>query len=223
MLLDLRFEWPVDDAGYKIVQSKYADPRADDRAGATLLFADLGPSIVRAGDTLRRYRPTEIHPTLYLDFSQLDGSDDACVKFASEFGYLGSGLLPQKEHDDLVGPAGEWLRDWREAITRLHDGVHAARHGDLPKVGFPGPLFEAFLAPRPPDGRLALYGRPRSLIGAMWLQFMEGVSEGRLIRACDHCQKLFEAGTEHRRIDAKFCSDRCRIKSNSNKRSRRDP
>ena len=63
---------------------------------------------------------------------------------------------------------------------------------------------------------------PECLRDALWLQLAQARTGGSAdFRECLLCQTLFATGIgTDRRADAKFCSDACRIKFNSLKRSR---
>ena len=206
-VLDMSFEWPVDDAGYSIVDHK---PKPSKGRSARLLTGEpSGPHIVRKGGPLRTTRPLELHRTLFVEFARLDGTDESCLRFANSFGFLG--LFPDEKMDDRVGPAGESLAQFRDAIADMRRVVNAwqaipdtfASNQEI-KIA----RLDASLVPI--DGRPTLRIRPRSLIGAIHLQFAQAVSTGLDIRTCDHCGKLFEIGGAGRTRKARFCSDRCR-------------
>ena len=206
-VLDLSFEWPVDDAGYSIVDHKPKPPKG--RSARLLTGEPSGPHIVRKGGPLRTTRPLELHRTLFVEFARLDGTDESCLRFANSFGFLG--LWLDEKADDRVGPTGESLDRFRDVIgdtRRLVDAWQAspntfASHQELTITRLDVSLV-------PIDGRPTLRIRPRSLIGAIHLQFAQAVSTGLDIRTCDHCGKLFEIGGAGRTRKARFCSDRCR-------------
>lgn len=205
-VLDLSFEWPVDDAGYQIVAPEKRKRSAGRRA-VILDDVELGPRIKRRGGTLRMIRPLD-HSTLFVDFARLDGSDNSCIEFASRFGYLGPF---QTEDEDRVGEHGESVLLWRDDIDRMRRNVEAWQANPAAFVlvrEIVMARLEASLVPV--DGRAVLRIRPTSLIGAMQLQFAQAISTGLDIRNCDHCGKLFETGGGGRTRKARFCSDRCR-------------
>ncbi len=205
-VLDLSFEWPVDDAGYSIVDHKPKPPKG---RGARILTGEpSGPHIVRKGGQLRTTRPLEFHRTLFMEFARLDGSDESCLRFANSFGFLG--LFPDEKVGD-VGPYGESLILWRREIDLMRDCVklwQASPDTFASNQELTITRLDASLVPI--DGRPTLRIRPRSLIGAIHLQFAQAVSTGLDIRTCDHCGKLFEIGGTGRTRKARFCSDRCR-------------
>ena len=205
--LDLSFEWPVDDAGYSIVDHK---PKPPNTRGSRLITGEpSGPHIVRGHGSLRITRPLEFHRTLFMEFARLDESTESCVRFADSFGYLG--LFPNEGADDRVGPDGELLLFWRDRIANMRRAVDAwqaspstfASNQELTITRLDVSLV-------PIDGVATLRIRPRSLIGAIQLQFAQAVATGLDIRTCDHCGKIFETGGMGRTRKARFCSDRCR-------------
>ena len=207
-ILDLSFEWPVDEAGYSVVDLKPKRPKG--RRGALLLDGPSGPHVTRNGGPLRNTRPLESFPTLFMEFARLDGSEESCAGFATKFGYLG--LWPLDEDaDDRVMAQGEPVILWREPIDNMRRNVEVWQDNPTAFV----PVREVVIARLdaslvPIDGRAALRIRPPTLISAMQLQFAQAVSTGLDIRTCDHCGKLFETGGTGRTRKARFCSDRCR-------------
>ena len=218
-VLDLSFEWPVDDAGYQIVPPEKPPEVTSEKRQRSLrgpfwppegtsLGVEQSPCIKRRGGPLRMIRPLD-HSTLFVDFARLDGSDDSCIEFASRFGYLG--MFPAENSEDGAGESGESVFLWRDAIDRMRRNVEAWQANPaafVPVREIVMAVLDASLVPL--DGRAVLRIRPRSLMGAMQLQFAQAVSTGLDIRNCDHCGKLFEIGGGGRTRKARFCSDRCR-------------
>lgn len=205
-VLDLSFTWPVDDAGYRVVKIK---PKRSKGRAASLLGEPSGPHIVRDGGPLRGTRPLEFFPSLFVEFARLDGSGESCAGFATTFGYLG--LYPDDKADDRVMVGGEPLILWQDAIDGMRRNVdtwQANPTAFVPVREVRVARLEASLVPV--DGRATLRIRPRSLIGAMQLQFAQAVASGLDIRNCRHCGNLFETGGGGRTRKARFCSDRCR-------------
>lgn len=54
---------------------------------------------------------------------------------------------------------------------------------------------------------------PKSLLGAIWLQFALAVERGSDFRQCAHCGKWFELSPGKSRSDKQFCSTACRVKA----------
>ncbi len=206
-VLDLSFEWLVDDAGYSIVDHKRKPSK---RGGARILTGQpSGPHIVRNGGQLRAKRPLELRSTLFVDFAGLDGTDESCIRFANSWGYLG--LIPNEKADDHVGSKGEDLALWRMQINGMGSGVELWQASpDTFGTYYEFPITRLDVSLVPIDGRPTLRIRPSSLIGAIRMQFAQAVATGLDIRNCDHCGKLFELGGGGRTRKARFCSDRCR-------------
>ena len=205
--LDLSFEWPVDDAGYSIVDHK---PKPSKGRSARLLTGEpSGPHIVRNDGPLRSTRPLELHRTLFMEFAHLDRTDESCLRFANSFGFLG--LFLNERADDRVGPKGESLLLWRSEIADMRRSVDAwEADPDTFASNQEFTITRLDVSLVPIDGRPTLRIRPRSLIGAIHLQFAQAVATGLDIRTCDHCGKIFETGGMGRTRKARFCSDRCR-------------
>jgi len=144
-----------------------------------------------------------------MDFAYLDDTDDSCLRFANSFGYLGWFL--DRKAADRLGPQGEPLSFWRNQIADMRQAVDAWQAS--PDAFFSNreltiTRLDASLVPI--GGKPTLRIRPRSLMGAIRLQFAQAVASGLDIRTCDHCGKLFEIGGAGRTRKARFCSDRCR-------------
>jgi len=67
------------------------------------------------------------------------------------------------------------------------------------------------------ENQLQLFHVPKSLLGAMWLQFADAVTYELEFRACAWCGKSFEV-TLSTRSDRQYCSNSCRV-SASRKRT----
>ena len=206
-VLDLSFEWPVDDAGYKIVDRKRKP--SEGRDTLSMLRHPDGPYIVRGKGPLRTTRPLELHRTLFMAFARLDGSYESYLQFANSFGFLG--LFPNKRADDRVGPKGESLVLWQYEINLMRDAVELWQASpDTFASNQELIITELQVSLVPIDGKATLRIRPTSLIGAIRMQFAQAVATDLDIRTCDHCRKIFETGGMGRTRKARFCSDKCR-------------
>ena len=72
----------------------------------------------------------------------------------------------------------------------------------------------------PAQGTARLYVAPTSLLGAMWLQFAEAISEQKDYGRCLLCGKPFEISTAEAgaRTNRRFCSDACKNQFHYRKR-----
>jgi len=52
--------------------------------------------------------------------------------------------------------------------------------------------------------------QPRSLLGALWLQFAESIGTHKSFRKCEVCGRYMEISPDVNRADRRFCSDACR-------------
>ncbi len=218
--LDMSFDWPVCDAGYRLAPPRTA-PRPKGRskgrraslsrpiyppAEDTLMHQagrriEASPRIFAKSKAERLHRPLEFHKTLYVDFAGLDGSPEACLEFARRFGLLG---LERKG-------GGEALVLWQDAIAGMSRAIKLSQTDRRALEGYRITPLHGALTPSPPDGRLIFRFRPNSLLHGMQLQFVQAISRGLAIKECGHCGKLFEAGGKERRRDARFCSKECKI------------
>jgi hypothetical protein len=110
-------------------------------------------------------------------------------------------LLAKLQYPDLVQPA------WHQ-LQRLVNR-HLAEFASCPQLEWD-------------NGNLYVFIQPRSLIGAMWLQFALAVDGDRKYRVCPGCGRWFEVGGGQRRTDAETCSVTCRQRRKRNlERSKR--
>jgi hypothetical protein len=175
-----------------------------------------------AGRKNERFAPFKIEPEkpLYLLFANLNGSEDACLKFAHTWGLLKSKAATE----------GEFLEDWRREISDLRMQIAFLEDGEKPKKpeqadAWKVTSLDVLLAPseRPVNGkRFTMLLQPKDLFGAMRLQLARTVSGGGAIRACKQCGNWFEAGAgESRRNIAIFCSEKCKNRFHYLERSKR--
>ncbi len=64
---------------------------------------------------------------------------------------------------------------------------------------------------------------PRSLLGALWLQAVQSVTEGKRFRPCASCGRLIEISrdpTRGLRADATLCSNACRAREYRKRKTR---
>ena len=193
-IIDSRFFWPVDQEGYEVKRKR----------------------IVRRGGPLRWETPIASFTMLYLNFAQLPEEPQNICEFADHFGYLGLSRPARSTPEDLVGPRGEAIADWQEAITAMRTWVEIWKSGTLNwfnpanMAGLKITNLEANLISTPPDGRPGFCIRPASLRDAMMVQFAIAVAGGGIVRECRHCGIWFEAGRGRRR-HAEFCSNEHKV------------
>jgi hypothetical protein len=198
--LSFNFEWFRDPKGYQLIPAPA--PRFKLQSlGKTIdawdtLEDDRVARIVRNGGKLERYQPLEIK-TLFERFAKIRKEADV-LKFVETFGPLTrEGLLRGK--GDIV-----------------HKIIADAEHmcGGASKH-----LASLIVDIDPSRGETRLKVTPVCLLDAIWLQYAQS---GARSHQCPQCDKRFlvGAGTGRRRI-AEYCSDECRVKYNSLKRSLR--
>jgi hypothetical protein len=151
----------------------------------------------------------EKNPRLYQEFASLDGSVEACLKFAHEYGLLNDRApdietlkfwKAQRDHLKRIIEFCELgVTNPREAL-RQFDREELILHAQFdPVLSLCGPH-------RPP----VLSMRHTSLAGAIQMQAVQLILGGRKSIKCYQCSQWFEIGSGARRSLSKFCSRRCK-------------
>jgi hypothetical protein len=162
------------------------------------------------------------HGDLFLEFSQLDGSEEACVGFAEKWG-----LLTQRAYSTGDLPS-EDISVWRTAIRTMKAHVRmlpqvvrvANSRGTFAKVG----KVDVLLVPGTgPAATPVLVMEPGDLLQAMNLQMAQFVAGGGVPAICRECGRPFGAGGQGKRSDAKFCGDSCRNRFHYSKQRKAQP
>jgi hypothetical protein len=162
----------------------------------------------------------ETEKPLYLRFSELDGSEEACLEFARRWGLLKSTKASQ----------AEFIDDWRREIREMQMAIAFVADGEKPKKPESADAWkvtdlDVLLVPQASADngkRFALLLQPRNLFEAMRLQLAQSVSGGGTIRRCKQCGSWFETGaSESRRSIAVFCWEKCKNRFHYLERSKR--
>lgn len=201
----LTLQWPVDRDGYTIEKDALPAWKEKTRAARTIIgAASLEPRVVRKGGYLQHKDVLAIDGLLF-QLADTPPTEKGVLGFVSRFG-----LLSQTDEESLqvfydriaeakrllkLRTTGNWdaLEDWM-----LANGKKIHLHAELqdPKTGGPPILFF----------------RPRTLLGAMHLQFFGYITNSTQLRSCMRpgCPEwvIFGPGTS-RRDTGRFCSDRC--------------
>jgi hypothetical protein len=198
--LMLEFTWYRDPKGYRLIPAKPVPLKP----GQSILNAPLGDirpaRIVRKGGQLQSYQPLKIED-LFERFVDLCGSDEGVKKFVETYGPLTHQGI--REEGEIIDEVKRQAKEMSEAMR-----------GRI--IAMPLNKFNAAIVTDDEGLRLKVW--PASLLDALWLQLAQAGRER--LRQCRQCGKPFIIGRGNRRADAKFCSDQCRIKFNSLKRSR---
>jgi hypothetical protein len=191
-----------------------------------LASSKQGQVIQQTSVNTERTWPLRYNGKLYLEFANLDRSPEACLKFATRWGFLGFRGKGADEPPVPTPPkkgAEEQVEDWRSAIGFMKQWLDALRGdygGQLNQLlRTRGALvgrsrtkitnIDVFLAEEP-EGRRSLVLKPPSLLDAMKLQLAQSAGSGNDFKTCPRCGRWFEAGAHGKRTVAKFCSDKCR-------------
>jgi hypothetical protein len=184
---------------------------------------ECGPSISnKAARVIRQvgrgsdaFRPLEIKRVSkpYLEFANLSGTPEQCIKFASTFGLL---TLPARNG------AEERLDFWQREIKKMKGSIAMFEAtSDQPggilrtvasrRVNAKMASIDVWLECPDPNARPVLIWKPRSLLDAMLLQLAQTIAGSGSIHVCKQCGNFFEAGSnEGRRSIAVFCSESCK-------------
>ena len=65
----------------------------------------------------------------------------------------------------------------------------------------------------PERDRLLMRLLPETLVGAMWIQFLEWVQGARSFMRCKQCARWFSISVDTKRADAAYCSAACRFRA----------
>jgi hypothetical protein len=174
-------------------------------------------AIVQRDDVAEPIRPLEIHPSLHLDFAQLDGSPESCLGFVRKWGLL---EVPQAH-----AGAKETIGLWRGRIEEMKQSAgglrraFAARHPIIQTYGAAIAPVDLKVIAGKPDGRPVLAFAPRTLRDAMRIQLAQSIVSGNSLHTCLQCGRWFER-TEAKGRVAKFCSSEHRFQYHNERRSK---
>ena len=207
MAIDIDFEGSVDTKGYQLAHGR----------------------IIGNGGARRSYRLKD-YPPIYSMFAKIKQPKEL-LEFVNKYGRL---------TPDDAGDRGDKVKDilWNAEMISYALETLQGQIGNLPR--WSGGRFEyklpksggkvsggiplkgkltASLAPDPVTGVWQLRLQPPSLLDAIWLQFGQAITSNADLKSCDQCGKWFEAGAgSGRRADARFCSNKCRIEFNNQRR-----
>jgi hypothetical protein len=188
------------------------------RSGAAP-YAIKSGKIVQIGERKQSYSPLKFGG-LYLEFSRLDSTPEACLAFAEKYGLL---CAPAR----LAARPSEELSFWRSEIKRMRLNIQSLptaivrvdfspRGGMYARVGRMNVLLVAGPVGAPP----VMVIEPEDLLQAMNLEMAHFVSGGGLLIPCRNCGLLFQAGRAGgKRTIAQFHNDECRNAFHNAKRS----
>jgi hypothetical protein len=222
-VLNIDFEWSVDDAGYDYVPAElgWAAMSPLDRIASCGLLdgteGDRPDRIVRRGGKLIAYRPFEKINGLYRIFARIGTTAEGLVEFINRFGPLTEG-----GHDPATGDAVPFVLTAASTMAELLTYSPEERFSYLSKFdrGLSWTRIDVSLVANPFTRKPQIALKPPWLLHALWLELGQALSGDISIRKCAHCGGWFEVGPgSGRREDAKFCSDAHRIAFNSRKRS----
>ena len=157
-------------------------------------------------------RPLELpsKKLLAVEFSELDGSQEQCLRFARAYGLLTKRAGKGPEFFD--GPNG-----WQFHIKRMRAVINATELAMHPprsrRIHMPLATVNIGLVSGLPGARPTFILQPTTLWEAMIVQFAQFKASGNEMVICEECREWFERGINGKRSDARFCSRRCQNKS----------
>jgi len=174
----------------------------------------------------------KVEMPLYLRFARLDGSEEACLKFAHAYGLLNT------QSPKAAEPLKVWQKEIRNfkglmnmlqadsetpggvlRINRTPSAAAAARSlgGEIPLSNISATLVEGERDFDGIIGRPKLMLEPKTLRDAMYLQLGKFVAGDGLLRVCPQCGNPFEGATKSRRSNAIYCSRACKDRASYEK------
>ena len=211
MSIIVDFEWFIA-AKYKVLLA--IPPKPNSKPDMTLLGGD-GHSgkperIIADSDEFRTYRPLEEYKYLYREFAKIEENTRSVNHFVQRFGLLTLKGLEEGEEIPFIIDAAKNMREfinWHNEknseaiITSIGSDV-----GNLPNM-------ETQIVVDPITHTLRLRHVPTSLLGALWLQLAQFLTDTPNIRECRQCGKWFDVGAgTKRRSDAEFCTQAHKIR-----------
>jgi hypothetical protein len=182
------------------------EPRESvDPTRGTLASGERQPdrgSIIQRGTGCDLLRPLSADRELCLKFASLDRTPAACLKFATNCGFL--------EKRPAVG-AAETLNSWYLEIERMSTLIKNAKAGPLPIQAEGLVIAFGHIVLRAGPHGPTISTRPATLLGALWLQLGQHLAGAAALMNCGNCGGWFAGGgTGGRRRIARFCSTTCK-------------
>ncbi|MEF2559044.1 hypothetical protein VQ044_23005 [Aurantimonas sp. C2-5-R2] len=136
---------------------------------------------------------------------------EARIAFMERYGFLDEGIVGA---DGIEEWPVEWVEDRHEglchALTKSFGKSVAEKSTDLNNLLQSAPLKTSVEFAGDGKGRMVFH--PKSLLHLMCLEVTTAAINDVDLARCANCNAAFFTGRmAHRRIDAKFCSDRCRV------------
>ena len=183
----------------------------------------------------RRFDLFKASSSAFLEFAQTPDTPDGIKDFADRYGLL----CP----DVGTGPhqTGRSIPSWSRCIRELRQIVElwerSTQKRDFSKIvqvmqkklvlpddydSVSGVPVELLLKEDQLNASVSLCIRSRSLIHALWAQFLLAIDGNLNLRACVQCRKWFTLEAGRGRSDKEYCSNACRMRA-YRKRKRQRP
>lgn len=165
--------------------------------------------ITQVGVRKQAYSPFRLGFPIYLEFSQLVQTPEACLSFAERYGLLTSpAQLSKLPSEDL----SFWISEIKAMLAKVRMLPNAVKQansrGTIARMG----KLDVLLVPGAgPDASPVMVMEPSDLLQAMNLQLAHFISGGGSLNPCRHCGLIFQAGRAGgKRTLAQFHSDECK-------------
>ncbi len=171
------------------------------------------PVVVKNSARFRNYRPLVEFPGLFRRLAHVPTEPGPIVEFANEFGLLWQESGDFDDYQFFVRSIFE--------MSYVVDAIDRGRHQDAQHI-FNTPHFRPTFSIRlyalsGPRSQMKI--QPLSLMAALWKQVAEEISTGTNFKKCKFCPMWFSYGPGTGRKNTKvFCSDRCRVAWNRQKK-----
>jgi len=195
----------------------------------------------------RNSQPLSEHTGLFRQFASLGTGTENILRFANDVGNLGAefdaqnwGANQSAQNDReravekmlyrSVDTHGRWMREiahmrthvelWEaieggkagpEAMDRIRSAINGVLAGDQVTVRF---------EKNSQLNREFLHIVPKSLLGAMWVQFAQAVANDKKYRNCSTCGKWFEIAPDTARTSRTHCSEACKSRAYRHRQAR---
>jgi hypothetical protein len=164
---------------------------------------------------------------LHMRFANLDGSEESCVKFASNYGLLRFAFRESPDKEERLEDWKREIRDINLLMSGLQLQVNEDAQGGITVLGSSRKAsigltsINVVLVPSSSGKRPQLFLEPATLRDAMYLQLGLSLTTEGSLQSCKQCQKWFERGTtKARRSIAIYCSEECKNRYNYVKRAK---
>jgi hypothetical protein len=235
-LLEFECQVPVD--GYEVVTVEDPEPEPDPEDGDAPSVVVFGRwrFLQPRSERTRRFELFDASPSAFLEFAQTPDTPDAIKGLADRYGPLepdksgGEYFEYRGRRVQSVRYGGRGIGTWSMRIREMRQTVELWKKsmvaGDFRKITrfvqknfvhaadfVPGVPVELLLKEDLSSATARLCIRPRSLIHALWAEFLLAIDGNANLGACTQCGKWFTLVAGRGRSDKEYCSNACRMRA----------